>query len=87
MAAPRVATNARADAALVWEQAGAYHPFVRAANCPASARNRLAPVRVSAPGASEASVALDGSDDAFVIWQTRNVRVRGGVGLGFSPSP
>ena len=69
-AAPRVAMNARGDAAVVWEQAGAYRPFVRLARLPRSARDWLTPVRVSAPGASEASVALDTFDDAFVIWQT-----------------
>jgi hypothetical protein len=68
-AAPQVATNAHGDAALVWEQAGGYRPFVRAASWPATARNWLAPVRVSAPGASEANVAVDGSDDTLVIWQ------------------
>jgi hypothetical protein len=69
-AAPRVALNARGDAAVVWEQAGAYRPFVRLARLAAAARAWPTPVRVSAPGASEASVALDRLDDAFVIWQT-----------------
>lgn len=69
-AAPQVAMNARGDAAVVWEQAGAYRPFVRLARLPSSARDWLMPVRVSAPGASEASVALDTFNDAFVIWQT-----------------
>jgi hypothetical protein len=69
-AAPRLAMNARGDAAVVWEQAGAYRPFVRLARLAASAHDWLTPVRVSAPGASEASVALDTFDDAFVIWQT-----------------
>jgi hypothetical protein len=70
VASPRVAINARGDAALVWEQAGAYRPFVRLASWPASARDWLAPVRMSGPGASEVSVALDRLDDAFVIWET-----------------
>ena len=68
-AAPRVAMNARGDVALAWEQAGAYRPFIRVASWPSSSRDWLSPVRVSAPGASEADVALDSSDDAFVIWQ------------------
>ena len=70
LAAPRLAMNTHGDAALVWEQAGAYRPFVRAASWSTSGRDWLEPVRVSAPGASEAGVALDGSDDVFVIWRT-----------------
>jgi len=69
VAAPRVAMNARGDVALVWEQAGGYRPFVRLARWPVWAHDWLTPVRVSAPGASEAGVALDRFGDAFVIWQ------------------
>ncbi|MEA2314204.1 MAG: hypothetical protein QOI03_896 [Solirubrobacteraceae bacterium] len=75
VAAPRLAMNTHGDAALVWEQAGAYRPFIRAARRSTSGREWLEPVRVSAPGASEAGVALDGSDDAFVIWRAVGTQV------------